>query len=108
MIASVMNTNTPDTTIGIHNAGSPTMSTSRNWGRTTERLRLLETNIAHRSKGSRVHHTERSCPFLPREGGTNTGRGAPRFSFFWADSTTVPEDVYPGHDVFLGHVLPMT
>jgi hypothetical protein len=24
------------------------------------------------------------------------------------DSTTVPRDVYPGHDVFLGYVLPPT
>jgi len=36
------------------------------------------------------------------------GNGVFTFSFFWVDSTTVPRDVYPGHDVFLGHVLPPT
>ena len=34
------------------------------------------------------------------------GNGLFTFSFFWVDGTTVPEDVYPGHDVFLEHVLP--
>ena len=33
------------------------------------------------------------------------GNGLFRFSFFWADSATVPKEGYPGHDVFLGHVL---
>jgi 8-oxo-dGTP pyrophosphatase MutT (NUDIX family) len=33
------------------------------------------------------------------------GNGLFTFSFFWADGTTVPEHVYPGHDVFLQHVL---
>ena len=36
------------------------------------------------------------------------GNGMFTFSFFWVDRTTVPEDVYPGHDVFLGRVLPLT
>jgi ADP-ribose pyrophosphatase YjhB (NUDIX family) len=36
------------------------------------------------------------------------GNGLFTFSFFWVDSTTVLEKVYPGHDVFLGHVLPDT
>lgn len=36
------------------------------------------------------------------------GNGVFTFSFFWVDRTTVPEDVYPGHDVFLEHVLPLT
>jgi 8-oxo-dGTP pyrophosphatase MutT (NUDIX family) len=36
------------------------------------------------------------------------GNGLFTFSFFWVDSATVPKDVYPGHDVFLGHVLPQT
>jgi 8-oxo-dGTP pyrophosphatase MutT (NUDIX family) len=36
------------------------------------------------------------------------GNGLFTFSFFWVDSTTVPKDVYPGHDVFLGHVLSRT
>ena len=34
------------------------------------------------------------------------GNGLFTFSFFWVDRTTVPEDVYPGHDVFLEHMLP--
>ena len=34
------------------------------------------------------------------------GNGLFTFSFFWVDRTTVPTDVYPGHDVFLRHVLP--
>ena len=36
------------------------------------------------------------------------GNGLFTFSFFWVDTTTVPTDVYPGHDVFLRHVLPQT
>ena len=36
------------------------------------------------------------------------GNGLFTFSFFWVDSTTVPKEVYPGHDVFLGHVLSQT
>lgn len=32
------------------------------------------------------------------------GNGWFTFSFFWVDSTTVPTDVYPGHDVFLMNV----
>lgn len=36
------------------------------------------------------------------------GNGLFTFSFFWVDGTTVPKDVYPGHDVFLEHVLPQT
>jgi len=36
------------------------------------------------------------------------GNGVFTFSFFWVDSTTLPEDVYPGHDVFLGQVLRLT
>ena len=36
------------------------------------------------------------------------GNGLFTFSFFWVDSTTVPKDVYPGHDAFLGHVLSQT
>ena len=34
------------------------------------------------------------------------GNGPFTFSFFWVDSTTVPKDVYPGHDLFLRLVLP--
>ena len=34
------------------------------------------------------------------------GNGPFTFSFFWVDSASVPADVYPGHDVFLGRVLP--
>ena len=30
------------------------------------------------------------------------GNGLFTFSFFWVDSTTIPKDIYPGHDVFLG------
>jgi 8-oxo-dGTP pyrophosphatase MutT (NUDIX family) len=33
------------------------------------------------------------------------GNGLFTFSFFWVDNTTVPSDVYPGHDVFLKEVL---
>ena len=33
------------------------------------------------------------------------GNGLFTFSFFWVGSATVPEKVYPGHDVFLGDVL---
>jgi len=33
------------------------------------------------------------------------GNGLFTFSFFWVDRTTVPSDVYPGHDVFLKEVL---
>lgn len=33
------------------------------------------------------------------------GSGRFTFSFFWADRTTIPERVYPGHDIFLLHVL---
>jgi ADP-ribose pyrophosphatase YjhB (NUDIX family) len=36
------------------------------------------------------------------------GNGLFTFSFFWVDSTTVPKKVYPGHDVFLAHVLRQT
>ena len=33
------------------------------------------------------------------------GNGRFTFSFFWVDSTNVPKNVYPGHDVFLDQVL---
>lgn len=33
------------------------------------------------------------------------GNGLFTFSFFWVDSATIPRDIYPGHDVFLGDVL---
>ena len=33
------------------------------------------------------------------------GSGRFTFSFFWVDSASVPSDIYPGHDVFLEHVL---
>ena len=33
------------------------------------------------------------------------GNGVFTFSFFWVDSTTIPRDVYPGHDAFLRDVL---
>lgn len=33
------------------------------------------------------------------------GNGVFTFSFFWVDVSSVPEDIYPGHDVFLGEVL---
>lgn len=33
------------------------------------------------------------------------GSGLFTFSFFWVDGTTVPREVYPGHDIFLGDVL---
>ena len=33
------------------------------------------------------------------------GNGRFTFSFFWVDRTTVPKNVYPGHDVFLEHAL---
>jgi hypothetical protein len=33
------------------------------------------------------------------------GNGLFTFSFFWVDSTTLPKEVYPGHDVFLRRVL---
>jgi 8-oxo-dGTP pyrophosphatase MutT (NUDIX family) len=36
------------------------------------------------------------------------GNGLFTFSFFWVDSTNVPKDIYPGHDVFLSHVLSQT
>jgi 8-oxo-dGTP pyrophosphatase MutT (NUDIX family) len=36
------------------------------------------------------------------------GNGLFTFSFFWVDGTTVPKNVYPGHDVFLTHVLQQT
>jgi 8-oxo-dGTP pyrophosphatase MutT (NUDIX family) len=33
------------------------------------------------------------------------GNGLFTFSFFWAGRANLPEDVYPGHDVFLRDVL---
>ena len=33
------------------------------------------------------------------------GNGVFTFSFFWADDRTVPEHIYPGHDVFLSRFL---
>ena len=33
------------------------------------------------------------------------GNGMFTFSFFWVNSSTIPERMYPGHDVFLGEVL---
>lgn len=33
------------------------------------------------------------------------GNGLFTFSFFWIDSTTIPKEVYPGHDAFLRQVL---
>src|SRR6185295_2781758 len=41
MIDSAMNTNTADTTIGIHSAESPTMTTSRNGGLMERTPRVL-------------------------------------------------------------------
>jgi len=33
------------------------------------------------------------------------GNGRFTFSFFWVDGASLPEQVYPGHDVFLSQVL---
>src|SRR5437870_12800977 len=66
MIASAMNTNTADTTIGIHNAVSPTMTTSRILGegsgplRNSHRLEGPATK-GHEAGRATIHHVERDA-----------------------------------------------
>jgi len=72
-------------------------------------LRIVRKAVAYITRNGRVLFFE--LPLLVDAPATwdrmvEEGNGLFTFSFFWVDSTTVPKEVYPGHDVFLRHVLP--
>jgi ADP-ribose pyrophosphatase YjhB (NUDIX family) len=62
-------------------------------------------------KGGQVHERHFfEVPLLVHppdtwERGVEEGNGVFTFSFFWVGSSTIPDKVYPGHDVFLEGVL---